>query len=114
MAPRITEVVAADFGTRLTGRRERALLVVDNQTEVPSAVGRLAASFGECDELVADVDECHSPCSPAQRDVEDPAIERQGLLHVADLQRDVVDPDQVCRHPATVIRRSVVVEKVVP
>ena len=49
----------------------------------------------ERDELVAQVDEGHAPGPPAQRHVaEDPLEERERLVHVADLDRDVVDPDE--------------------
>src|SRR6185503_18643232 len=48
------------------------LLVVDDETEVTRLVGRLAAAFGEGDELVAHVDERHPGYPPAQLELEDP------------------------------------------
>ncbi len=60
-------------------------------------VGRLRAASGKSDELVADVDEGHLRPAAPQLQLEDPAEEGQRLLDVADLDRDVVDPDEA-RH----------------
>ena len=57
-------------------------------------VGRLTAAVGQREELVPHVQEGHSRRPAAQLEVEDPSVERQGLLEIADLERDVVDPDQ--------------------
>jgi hypothetical protein len=45
-------------------RRAHGRLVVDHEPEVAAVVGRLAAAFGEREELVAHVDERH-PARPA-------------------------------------------------
>ncbi len=57
-------------------------------------VGTLLASLGERYELVADVDERHAAGAAAQPELEDPPVEGQRLLKVADLERDVVDPHE--------------------
>ena len=59
-----------------------------------SLVGRLRAALAEREELVAHVDEGHPRRPAAQLELEDPAVERRGLVDVADLERDVVHPDQ--------------------
>ena len=58
------------------------------------AVGRLGAAFHQRDELVADLDERGAVHPAAQRDLEDLLVERERLVDVVDLERDVVDPDE--------------------
>ena len=61
---------------------------------MPLLVGRLPASLGKGDELVADVDERHAAGAAAQLEVEDPAVELERRLDVAHFERDVVDARQ--------------------
>jgi hypothetical protein len=60
---------------------------------VAFVIGRLAASLGDRDELIAQVDERHPGHTTAQADLEDRAVEVERRLEVADLECDVVDPD---------------------
>ena len=55
---------------------------------------RLRAALGEREELVAHVEERHARDPAAQLELERPPVELERRLEVADLERDVVDPDQ--------------------
>src|SRR5829696_5669392 len=85
VAPGVANPIPADVGSRFPGGPERPVPFVDDQPEVAMVVGRLLATFGERDELIADVDERHAPGSPPQRELEDPAVELERLLDVPDL-----------------------------
>ncbi len=75
-------------------------LVVDDEAEVPLAVDVRVRVAGERDELVAHVDERHLRAdATAQLELEEAAVPRERLVDVADLERDVVDPDEA-RHTA--------------
>ena len=72
-------------------------LVVDDEPEVATAVGRLGPAPLERDELVPEIDERHAGASAAKLEgAEDPLPERKRLVDVADLERDMVDPDRAC------------------
>ena len=60
-------------------------------------VGRLRAPGADREELVADVEERHRVADPAaELELEDPAVEAERLVEVvADLERDVVDADEL-------------------
>src|SRR5581483_2397849 len=66
-------------------------LVIDDQTEVAAVVGWLPAAFLQGNELVAQVDEGHRVALAAQFELEEAAIERQRLIDVAHLQRNVIE-----------------------
>ena len=57
-------------------------------------VGRLLAPLLESNELVAEIDEGHGVALAAQLEREEPAVERQRLIDVADLDRNVIDADK--------------------
>ena len=64
-----------------------------------TAVGRLGPALLERDELVTEIDERHTGASAAKLErPEDPLPERNRLLDVPDLERDMVDPDRTCHH----------------
>ena len=69
------------------------LLVVDRDAEVPVVVGPLPAPPGEVDELVPEVDEGGVLAPPRNLEVQEPAVEGEGLVDVPDLEGDVVDAD---------------------
>jgi hypothetical protein len=95
VSPRVAEVVVADhLRPGLAGGGERGLTVVDDETDVARLVRRLPPALREREELVAHVDERHRRPAPAQCELEDPAVEGECLVEVADLDRDVVDPDE--------------------
>ena len=94
VAPWVEEVVPADLDARRAHGRKRGFFVLDDEADVPVAVGRLSSLTRESDELVADVDEGHVSRPPAERDVEDPPVELERLVYVVDLDGDVVDPDE--------------------
>jgi hypothetical protein len=50
------------------------------------------------EELVAGVDERHPPGAAAQLEAEQPPVELERGLYVADLERDVVEADQARGH----------------
>src|SRR6266516_3603255 len=94
--PRVAKVEEAareDLGVSPRERGSNGLLVVDDETEVTGLVGRLRPAFGESDELIAHLDERHprEPLVDLHLEVEDPAVERERLVEIADLERDVVD-----------------------
>src|SRR6266545_2856181 len=97
VAPRIAEIEASTGEDRDAGsleRTSRRLLVVDHETEMARAVRRLRATFHQRDELIADVDERGAGHPAAQRELEDAPVEVERLVDLADLERDVVDPDK--------------------
>jgi hypothetical protein len=61
---------------------------------VPHAVRPAGLRLHQRDELVADVDERGAPLAAAQRQVEELPVELERGVDVADLERDVVDPDE--------------------
>ena len=68
---------------------------------MPGLVRRLRASLRQRDELVAHVDERHPARASAQLErPEDRLPEPQRLVEVANLQRDVVDPDELWHRPS--------------
>jgi hypothetical protein len=95
--PGVAEVQAPpreDLGAGLLEQAADLVAVVHDQAEVAALVGRLAPSLLEGDELVAHVHERHPRRPPAQGQVEDPAVEGERLVDVADLERHVVDAHQ--------------------
>jgi hypothetical protein len=52
--------------------------------------------LGEGEELVAHLDERHPRLALHRAELEDPRVERERLVEVADLERDVVDADEPC------------------
>ena len=97
VAPRIAKVettAAEDLDSRRLERPPRRVLVVDDEPEVAVLVGRLRAPLRERDELVAHVDERHPVRAAAQRELEQLTVERERLVDVADLERDVIDPHE--------------------
>ena len=71
--------------------------VVDDEAEVAALVGSLAAALGDGEELVAEVEEGHSAHATAQFEREQPPVELKCGVEVADLEGDVVDPDEPSR-----------------
>jgi hypothetical protein len=71
--------------------------VVDDEAEVASLVGTLAAALGHGQELVAEVEEGHAAHAAAQLEGEQPPVEVERGVEVCDLERDVVDADQTSR-----------------
>ena len=108
VAPGIEEVEAAagkDAGAGLLQRVAGSFEIVDYEPDVPMRVGLLGAASRQRDELVAHVDEGHAPPAAAQREVENPSVELEGLVDIADLHRYVVHTDQsgARRHCLTTI-----------
>jgi hypothetical protein len=111
VAPGVEEIEAAareDRDPEPLERLAHGRAVVDHEAEVPVLVRRLRAALGQRDELVAHVDERHGVAAPAQGEFEQLPVERERRLDVADLERDMVDPDQArpgartrCAHALT-------------
>src|SRR5436190_15541012 len=105
VSPRVVEVEPGWGRHAYAGVDERApggLLVVDDETEVPCGVALALGTSRERDELVAQVDERHlTAAAAAQLELEELPVPRQGLIDVAHLERDVIDPDEPC-HDDTV------------
>lgn len=57
-------------------------------------VRTLAAALGDGEELVAEVEEGHAAHAAAQLEGEQPPVEVERGVEIADLERDVVDADQ--------------------
>src|SRR4029077_6925253 len=98
ITPGIADVVAADASTALTGGRDHFVHVVDDETEMPIVSPRLDLGLEESDELVAEVDEGHSPGPAAQLQIwEERSPELERLVEAAHVERDMIDP-QRARH----------------
>ena len=107
VAPRVEEVVRGRSCAAPASRARSSVSAASSTTRPkwPATTG--SASDGlEGDELVAQVHERHAPAAAAKRDVvEDPPEELEHLVDVADLDGDVVDPDEP-RHRATLAARQ--------
>jgi hypothetical protein len=57
-------------------------------------VGRLRAACRERQKLIAHIDEGHAGGAAAERELEDPAVEVEGLVEVAHLDRHVIGSDE--------------------
>src|SRR5690606_32817523 len=73
----------------LQGRAYR-LLVIDHQCKVPAVAGRLPAALLKGEAAVTEIDEGSVFALAAQLEVEQPTVEFQRLVDVADLDRDVI------------------------
>src|SRR5207237_3438933 len=86
VAPWIEEIeegtVERSDARRLQGATRR-LLVIDHETEMAAIVGSLLAPLLKGDELVAEIYEGHGVALAAQLELEEPAVEGQRLLDVA-------------------------------
>src|SRR5215204_1441360 len=99
VAPRGEEVQSSprqDLDGQLLERPPHHPLVVYYHPDVAVLVARLLSSLREGYELVPGVDERHAGAAPAQLHLEEVPVELEGLLDVADLEGDVVEPDQSC------------------
>ncbi|MGI8421164.1 MAG: hypothetical protein ACR2MU_02705, partial [Gaiellaceae bacterium] len=96
VAERVQEVEPAtrqDLDARRLERAARRVPVVDDEAEVALAAGRLRIALHQGDELVADLDEGGAGHTPQQLEVEARAVERECLVEIADVERNVVDAD---------------------
>jgi len=96
IAPGVAEVEEGPgqgFDAGLGHRPADRVLVVDHQAEVAAVVRGLLSSPLEGQELVAQVDEGHVLAFPAQLEREQPPVERQRFVDVADFERDVIETD---------------------
>jgi len=94
VAPWVEEVEPAARADLHAGGLEsapRRLLVVDHETEMAGAVRTARAALHERKELITDVDEDSAVRATSQRELEEPSVERERLLDVADLECHVVD-----------------------
>src|SRR5262249_18510862 len=71
-----------------------SLLVIDHQSEVPTVIGGLPAALLKGEELVAEVDERGVVAPAAQLEIEQPTVEFQRRVDVADLDRHVIETDR--------------------
>ena len=97
IAPGIAEVeppTREDLRASLGECGSDRLSIVHHEAEMTIPVRRLTAALGEGDELLPNVDEGHPLHPSPQLDLEDRAVEGQRLLHVPDLEGDVVEADQ--------------------
>jgi heme exporter protein A len=78
---------------RLLARPAHRGAVVDHEAEVAVAPRGRVVHLREREELVAHVEEGHPVRAAAQLALEDPAVELDRLVHVAHLERHVVDAD---------------------
>jgi hypothetical protein len=75
------------------------LLVVDDEPEVTGSIGLLRGRRGEREELIAHVDERHpTAVAAAELELEEAVVPVEGLLDVADLERDVIDANETHTH----------------
>ena len=83
-----------ELDARLARRGQRGLPVVDDEAEMPVVVPLLRTPLCQREELVAHADEGHAGDARLHLDVEDAPVELERLVEVADLESDVIDPDQ--------------------
>ena len=77
------------------------LLVVHHQPEVARLVWRLGSAGGYRDELVGHIDERHRRTDAAAHlELEETSVPREGVIDVADLERNVVNPNEAHGWPA--------------
>src|SRR6185369_5452630 len=96
IAPRVAKIEEAPFERGDTSRLELLagrFLVIDNQTEMATVISGLFTAPLQRNELIAQVDEGHGIAFAPQLECEEAAVERQRLLDVADLERDMVEAD---------------------
>ena len=95
-------MVPDELDARLAQPPHGLLEIVHHEPDVPVVVGGVRDPARERDELVSEVDERH-PRGPAPQlhAVEDPVEERERLVDVADLDRDVVDAHEPRHGPQT-------------
>src|SRR5262245_414639 len=74
-------------------RRAHRLLFIHHQPEMPAVIGRLPAPLLQREELIAKIDESRVLALAAQLELEEPAVKRQRLFDVADLEGDVIETD---------------------
>ncbi len=98
IAPRVPEVEAPGRDAVGVGRFESPLdrvAVVHDETEVAVVVGAAGVvGLREREELVARVDEGRRLASSPEFELEQRFVEVEGLVHVADFERHVVDADR--------------------
>ncbi len=82
------------FAAGFLDERAHCRAVVDDEPEMTAPVVVRVAALDKVDELIAELDEGIAGAFGAQREIENPAVKRQGLLDVADLERNMVNPDQ--------------------
>ena len=89
----------------LQQRAAHGVAVVDHEPEV-AVVVLGAAALREREELVAHVEEGHPRHPPAQLEGEQPPVEVERGVEIADLERHVVDADQASFRHARIVRPS--------
>ena len=97
VAPRVGEpqpAAALRLDAGLGQRGAHGLAVIDHEAEVAALIGTLEAPFGDSQELVAEIQERHPWHASAELEGEQPAVEVERGVEVADLERDVVDADE--------------------
>jgi hypothetical protein len=97
VAPGIDEIKKRpihQFGTCRLGETLHRRAVIDHKAEMPLAVLVRRLHLHQRQKLVAHVDEGLSLAAPAQRELKELALNGEGLVEVADLERDVIVADQ--------------------
>src|SRR5205807_1663383 len=86
---------------RCRGQLDNARAVIDDKADMPALDARLPVIGHprQVDELVAHIDERVTLPLAAQREIEDLPIPGERLVDIADLDRDMIDADQL-RLPA--------------
>jgi hypothetical protein len=94
VAPGVAEVeerTGQYLDARLGQGSADGVLIVDDEAEVATVIGRLAASLLKRDELVTEVNESHFLAFPADLEIEYPGIERERFLNVAHFKCNVIE-----------------------
>jgi hypothetical protein len=78
------------------GADEAAIRMVIHKPEMATVIWWLPAALLERQELVAQINERRVLVFPAKLELEDPRVERQRFLHVAHLQRNVIETHGAC------------------
>src|SRR5262249_339417 len=89
--PKIKKRTIKQGNTSCLQRLAASLRVIPDETEVATIVCGLSATFLQGNKLIAKVDEGHGLSLATQLESEESAVERQRLVDVADLQRNMVE-----------------------
>src|SRR5262245_9612474 len=97
IAPGIAEIKKAPrqhLHPRFAQRNPHSLLVIHDKPEMPPIIRRLPPAFLQSQELIAKIDEGGVFALAAQLELKEAAVERQRLIDVTHLERDVIEANR--------------------
>lgn len=94
IAPWVIEIekpAGHDFDTHLIEHPSHGFLVVDHQPEMPVLITRSVFDLRQGDELIAKIDERHRVAFATKGELQNLAVEFEGLVDIANLEGNMVD-----------------------